>query len=222
MTTAPTIRAFLGGSFDPVHLSHLQMATHVHQALSQFIQSDPRGQFAKIDVSLLPTAGNPFKGKPTTDTHRLKMLRLATQGTPIDIDTHELAQTPPVYTIDTVRHLRQIYPNDRLIFIMGQDSLHALPTWKDSDEILDFVNIWAFMRGDFKPVGDLSAQVLENLTDDLGEFLTQNGRIYQDSTPITTMSSSMVRKMLTNHNPESRQFLTKRVLDYIDKHAIYA
>lgn len=222
MTTAPIIRAFLGGSFDPVHLSHLQMATHVHQALSQFIQNDPRGQFAKIDVSLLPTAGNPFKGKPTADAHRLEMLHLATQGTPIDIDTHELAQTPPVYTIDTVRHLRQIYPNDRLIFIMGQDSLHALPTWKDGDEILDFVNIWAFMRGDFKPVGDLSAQVLENLTDDLGEFLSQNGRIYQDSTPIPSMSSSMVRKMLADHNPEARQFLTKRVLDYIDKHAIYA
>ncbi|MCP3896284.1 nicotinate (nicotinamide) nucleotide adenylyltransferase [Moraxella sp.] len=222
MTTAPTIRAFLGGSFDPVHLSHLQMATHVHQTLSQFIQNDPHGRFAKIDVCLLPTAGNPFKDKPTADAHRLEMLRLATQGTPINIDTHELAQTPPVYTIDTVRHLRQIYPNDRLIFIMGQDSLHALPTWKDGDEILDFVNIWAFMRGDFEPVGDLSTQVLENLTDDLGEFLSQNGRIYQDNTPITAMSSSMVRKLLADRDPKARQFLTKSVLDYIDKHAIYA
>ncbi|WP_435938619.1 nicotinate (nicotinamide) nucleotide adenylyltransferase [Moraxella bovoculi] len=210
-----TIRAFLGGSFDPVHSSHLSMAMRVHATLSQ-AATDP------ISVSLMPTKGNPFKGKPTPDEHRLAMLRLATTGTPIDIDTHELAQKPPVYTIDTVRHLRQIYPNDRLIFIMGQDSLHALPTWKDGDEILNFVNIWAFMRGDFKPVGDLSAQVLENLTDDLGEFLSQNGRIYQDSAPITAMSSSMIRKMLAGHNPEARQFLTKRVLDYIDKHAIYA
>lgn len=217
-----TIHAFLGGSFDPVHRSHLQMAMHVWHTLSQFIKNSQNSQFDKVIVSLLPTAGNPFKDKPTADAHRLEMLRLATQGTPINIDTHELAQTPPVYTIDTVRHFRQTHPHDKLIFIMGQDSLYDLPTWKGGDEILDFVNIWAFMRGDFIQNDDFAAQILENLTDNLGDFLSQSGKIYQDSTPITAMSSSMIRKLLTNGNSEAGRFLTKSVADYIDKYAIYA
>ncbi|MCL1624302.1 nicotinate (nicotinamide) nucleotide adenylyltransferase [Moraxella sp. Tifton1] len=209
-----TIRAFLGGSFDPVHSSHLAMAMRVHTTLSQSTTKP-------VSVQLMPTKGNPFKGKPTSDEHRLAMLDLATAGTPIGIEMCELERKPPIYTIDTVRLLRQIHPQDQLIFILGQDSLHTLPTWKDGDEILDFVNIWAFMRGDFKPVGDLSAQVLENLTDDLGEFLSQNGRIYQDSTPITAMSSSQIRTLIANKDPKASKYLPPKISDYILKHALY-
>lgn len=214
MTLQPTIRAFLGGSFDPIHSSHLAMAMSVYDTLCQTTT-------APIAVSLMPTKGNPFKGKPTPDEHRLAMLELATKGKPIKIETCELNRTPPIYTIDTVRLLKQTYPDDKLIFILGQDSLYGLPTWKDGDEILDFINIWAFMRSDFMPQGDFSAQVLVNLTYSLDEFLTQNGKIYQDSTPITPMSSTHIRQLVAEQNPQVEKFIPKSVLDYIDKHSLY-
>lgn len=209
-----TIRAFLGGSFDPVHSSHLAMAMSVYTTLYQ-ATTNP------ISVSLMPTKGNPFKGKPTPDEHRLAMLHLATTGTPIDIETCELDRTPPIYTIDTVQLLRQTYPNDKLIFILGQDSLHALPTWKQGERILDFVNIWAFGRGDFIQHGDFSSQILTNLCTDLGEFLHQDAKIYQDDTPITAISSSQIRSWLTQKNPKASEHLPPKVLDYIHKHALY-
>ncbi|WP_432481361.1 nicotinate (nicotinamide) nucleotide adenylyltransferase [Moraxella sp. ZY200743] len=209
-----TIRAFLGGSFDPVHSSHLSMAMSVHNALSQ-AATDP------ISVSLMPTKGNPFKGKPTTDEHRLTMLRLATDGTPIGIETCELDRTPPIYTIDTVRLLRQAHPNDQLIFILGQDSLYTLPTWKDSNEILDFVKIWAFWRGDFIQHGEFSPQILENLTDNLGDFLDNNGKIYQDHTPIYAMSSGQIRTQIAKKDPKAGEGLAPSVLDYIYRNALY-
>lgn len=216
MTAQPTIRAFLGGSFDPVHHSHLQMATQVHQTLSQFTQNS-----ANIIVSLMPTKGNPFKGKPTDERHRLQMLQLATQGTPISIETCELERTPPIYTIDSVRTLKATYPNDRLIFILGQDSLHALPTWKDGLEISNFVNIWAFSRGDFTTHHDVDASILCRMTEDLTQFLNQDGAIYQDNTPIEAMSSTHIRHLLAQQNPQVAKFIPKSVLDYISKHALY-
>ncbi|WP_277808318.1 nicotinate (nicotinamide) nucleotide adenylyltransferase [Moraxella nasibovis] len=209
-----TIRAFLGGSFDPMHSSHLAMAMSVHTTLYQ-ATTNP------ISVSLMPTKGNPFKGKPTPDEHRLAMLRLATAGTPIGIETCELDRTPPIYTIDTVRLLRQTHPNDTLIFILGQDSLYGLPTWKDGDKILDFVNIWAFWRGDFDQDDEFSPQVLANLTFNLDKFLTHQGMIYQDRTPITAMSSSQIRTLIANKDPKASDHLPPKVADYIHKNALY-
>lgn len=114
------IRAFLGGSFDPVHLSHLQMATAVYTALSAHVPS------GEISLALLPTAGNPLKHRPSDNAHRLAMLRLAVLDTPFVIDEREIVQIPPVYTIDTVQILDKLYPNDSKILIVGQDSLSLI------------------------------------------------------------------------------------------------
>lgn len=208
------IRAYLGGSFDPVHSSHLAMAMRVHATLSQ-------ATTMPVSVSLMPTKGNPFKGKPTPDHHRLTMLQLATDDTPIGIETCELHRMPPIYTIDTVRLLRQTYPDDRLIFILGQDSLHALPTWKHGDQLLDFVNIWAFWRGDFVQHSEFDRQILANLCTDLDTFLHQQGKIYQDNTPIDAISSSQIRTQIAQQDPKMGEYLPPKVADYINKHALY-
>ncbi|WP_407074208.1 nicotinate-nicotinamide nucleotide adenylyltransferase, partial [Psychrobacter sp. GW64-MNA-CIBAN-0177] len=84
-----------------------------------------------LHVSLLPNARSPFKNESTNPKHRLAMLKLATLNTPLQIDELELWQAPPVYTIDSVRTLRQRYPHDSLIFIMGMDSARSLDKWKD-------------------------------------------------------------------------------------------
>ncbi len=138
----PAIRAYLGGSFDPVHNGHLQVAMSVYQHLLPIAVQQQRA----LHVYLLPNARSPFKAQSTDPNHRLAMLRLATQNTPIQINELELWQTPPVYTIDSVRTLRQQYPNDNLIFIMGMDSAHSLDKWKDGLRLTDYVNLWVFNR----------------------------------------------------------------------------
>ncbi|WP_261869257.1 nicotinate-nicotinamide nucleotide adenylyltransferase [Psychrobacter sp. JCM 18901] len=127
-THTPAIRAYLGGSFDPVHNGHLEVAMSVYQHLLPIATRLQRA----LHVSLLPNARSPFKTQSTDPNHRLAMLKLATENTPIQINELELWQAPPVYTIDSVRTLRQQYPNDSLIFIMGMDSAHSLDKWKDA------------------------------------------------------------------------------------------
>ena len=149
-TTAPAIRAYLGGSFDPVHNGHIEVALHVYQDLLPIAKQQNR----PLHVSLLPNARSPFKTQSTDPAHRLAMLQLATQDTPIQINELELWQAPPVYTIDSVHTLRQQYPNDCLIFIMGMDSARSLDKWKDGLQLTDYVNLWIFNREDSDHIND--------------------------------------------------------------------
>ena len=149
-TSAPAIRAYLGGSFDPVHNGHLEVALHVYQDLLPIAKQQNR----PLHVSLLPNARSPFKTQSTDPAHRLAMLQLAVQDTPIQINELELWQATPVYTIDSVRTLRQQYPNDCLIFIMGMDSARSLDKWKDGLQLTDYVNLWIFNREDSDHIND--------------------------------------------------------------------
>ena len=155
-TPAPAIRAYLGGSFDPVHDGHLQMAMTVYQRLLPIAKQQQRA----LHVSLLPNARSPFKEKSTDPKHRLAMLKLATLNTPLQINELELWQTPPVYTIDSVRTLRQRYPHDSLIFIIGMDSALSLSKWKNGLELTDYVNLWVFNRDDLSDINHKNNHLL--------------------------------------------------------------
>ena len=140
---SPTaIRAYLGGSFNPVHSAHIEMAMQVYHSLAPLTA----GQNCELQVSLLPNARSPFKSQSLAPKHRLAMLQLAVQDTPIRVDELEIWQPPPVYTIDSVRTLRQRYPQDVLIFIIGMDSARSLDKWKQGLQLTDYVHLWIFGR----------------------------------------------------------------------------
>lgn len=237
------IRAYLGGSFDPVHRGHIQMALAVYNRLKSIIDSHQH----TLQVSVLPTARSPFKDRSSDPSHRLAMLKLATANTPIDICTLELWQAPPVYSIDTVRALRQLYPNDRLIFIMGADSAASLDKWKQGLELTGYVHLWVFNRHDEGGNTDISNQQsadLSNLlptplkariTDDPNDLLSAigasptsdlkdngNGRIYSDNTDIVAVSSSQVRDALAAINRDTlNTALDPAVYKYILEQRLY-
>lgn len=157
--TKSAIRAYLGGSFDPVHNGHIEMATYVHDCLLPIAEQQQRA----LHVSLLPNARSPFKQDSTDAAHRLVMLKLATQNTTLQISEFELWQTPPVYTIDTVRALHLRYPNDSLIFIMGMDSARSLAQWKDGLQLTDYVHLWIFDRNDNSDVVQTKQFTYQNI-----------------------------------------------------------
>ena len=224
-TAGPAIRAYLGGSFDPVHQGHVQMAMYVYERLLPIAKQQQRD----LHVSLLPNSRSPFKQKSTDPHHRLAMLKLATQNTPIQINELELWQTPPVYTIDSVRTLRERYPHDSLIFIIGMDSALSLPHWKEGLALTDHVNLWIFSRSHVSYVSDkvdayndilpdtdtiqaklpapLQSLVVDTPTElvtPITKALTANtvlksahqGHIYIDARPVAAVSSTQIREQL--------------------------
>lgn len=111
--------ALLGGTFDPVHLGHLCMAEWVHQSL------------ALERVLLVPAAVPPHKFHLITSAeHRLEMLRRAIGDNPaLEISTAELERSGPSYTLHTLEHFSTLYPQARLWWVIGLDSLLSLHTW---------------------------------------------------------------------------------------------
>ncbi len=267
--TNPAIRAYLGGSFNPVHNGHLQMAMAVFNQLKPIAERENR----KLYVELLPNARSPFKADTIAPKHRLAMLKLAVQNTPLGVSELEIWQPPPVFTIDTVRGLRQQFLNDTLIFIMGMDSAASLDKWRQGLNLTDFVQLWVFDRAgndaldvsanldtkianfpqalqakvttDLLAITNPEAELFINLNQQtffliktkavnpnfypLKPLKTNiNGRIYLDSTPIITISSSTIRKrfanafLTQNFSPNDFNLLNPLVYGYIIRHQLYS
>ncbi len=245
----PAIRAYLGGSFDPVHLGHLQMAMHVYNCLLPIAAEQQR----ELHVSLLPNARSPFKQQSTDPTDRLAMLKLAVQNTPIQIDELELWQAPPVYTIDSVYTLRQRFSNDSLVFIMGMDSARSLKGWKNGLQLTDYVNLWLFDRSEYPnqvtPLiklaseipSELQAQVVNSIAELVSPILEplkkdNHGRIYIDTQSVMTVSSTEIRtqfgkqeyqqlstaKYVTAEPNHLTKWLNPIVYQYIIAHQLYS
>lgn len=205
MTMPRCIRVWLGGSFDPIHLAHLQMITHVYHELMR--------AFPKVDIiaKLLPTAGSPLKNKPTSNQQRLEMLALAIDDVPfLSIDETELQCQAPVYSFHTLSEFKQRYPNDLLIFILGQDSVEQLDKWYRGFELLSLTNLWVLPR---PALGSLSPTLSHNLH----QNLNQNALTNTDKPPSINIDNRLVPFII--HSPKDLINQTTNHI-YIDKFVV--
>ena len=128
-----------GGTFDPVHLGHIHLATLAKEAL------------ALDQVRFLPCRISPHKTghSPASGTDRVKMLRLTTQEIPwAVVDDVELHQVDPSYSYLTAEVMARRFPEARLFWIMGGDQWEALPRWKHPERLAALVEFIVLARGD--------------------------------------------------------------------------
>ncbi|MBR6472146.1 MAG: nicotinate (nicotinamide) nucleotide adenylyltransferase [Firmicutes bacterium] len=117
----------LGGSFDPIHKGHraLGCAAVREVALDKLI--------------VMPTHIQPFKQnkRVAQDMHRLAMVALAFEGCEhVEISDYEIKKGDVSYSYETMSHLREVYPDDELFFIMGADSFINVEKWYKGEELL--------------------------------------------------------------------------------------
>lgn len=118
----------LGGTFDPVHLGHLLLAEAC------------REQGRLDEVWFIPAAVPPHKQDQTLSkpADRIEMLKLAIGGyESFRLSEMELNRGGVSYTVDTLETLQRERPGDELFLLMGGDSLHDLPTWRDPRRICE-------------------------------------------------------------------------------------
>jgi nicotinate-nucleotide adenylyltransferase len=151
----------LGGTFDPIHNGHLDLARSAQRAL-------------KLDKVLFVPAGQPPHKRDvavTPSPHRSKMVELAIAGQPcFAVSRVDLDRSGPHYTVDTVTRLKAEYNlgAETCFFIIGSDSLEALPTWHAPEKLLKLCRIAVGHRPGYRP--DLAD--LTSLLPDLPERIT--------------------------------------------------
>jgi len=131
-----------GGTFDPIHNGHLHVIT---QLLSQNI----------VDRILLVPAGEPRlrENAPVAPgAARRAMCQLALKDLPPEISTKvevnpiEILRMGPSYTIDTVEAIKQTYPDDEVVLIVGTDAYEKIDQWHRVDELMKLVTLEVIQR----------------------------------------------------------------------------
>ncbi|WP_106298551.1 nicotinate-nucleotide adenylyltransferase [Knoellia remsis] len=186
----------MGGTFDPIHHGHLVAASEV-QSL-----------FDLDEVIFVPT-GQPWQ-KADRDVsepeHRYLMTVVATASNPrFQVSRVDIERDGPTYTIDTLRDLRRLYPEDELFFITGADALAQILSWKDADELFEL----AHFIGVTRPGYELSES---GLPDD---------KVTLQEVPAMAISSTDCRERVADGEPVW-YLVPDGVVQYINKHRLYA
>ena len=192
--------ALYGGTFDPVHIGHLEIARRVSVV------------FEIEKVVFIPAQLAPHKvGRPVTEPiHRYAMLALATQDDPqLVVSTFELDAPDRRYTVDTVEHFqRELGDSTELFFIMGADSWSEITTWRDWERLLTMINHIVVTRPGY--------EVSRSHVGALGERIVFTDAVMND------VSATNVRKVASEGCYDGlARLLPGPVLEYIKKYGIY-
>lgn len=176
---APVRLGLMGGTFDPIHLGHLRVAEEMREAL-------------ELDAVLfIPTGAPVFKrDQHVTDAEtRFAQVREAVASNPhFDASRIEIDREGDTFTIDTLRQLREHYPdNVELYFIVGSDSAATVGKWRGCAEIAELAHL-AVAVG--RP-GSADADTLQQVIMEAAPFKLHLVRV-----SILEISSSDIRRRL--------------------------
>ncbi|MDD2462398.1 MAG: nicotinate (nicotinamide) nucleotide adenylyltransferase [Desulfobulbus sp.] len=206
-----------GGTFDPVHQGHLELARHVlnHCRLDQ--------------VLFIPAPQPPHKWRPRVSfADRVAMIEAALadtgEGARMSCSCLEADLPFPSYTVQTVEALQKTRPDCAYSFIIGGDSLVDLPNWYRANDLLARVNLIVVYRDTLasEAIGPILQSLDPSFRFDaqLGLWCNHQGRMvrYLDDLELP-VSSSLVRECLARGEVPS--MLPPAVFDYIRQHHLY-
>jgi nicotinate-nucleotide adenylyltransferase len=212
---AQTRIALYGGTFDPVHTGHLEIARRVTEL------------FEIEKLIFIPAQMAPHKiGRPVTEPiHRYAMLALATQNDPrLTISTFELDHPDRRYTVDTLVYFQRLFGDDcELFFIMGADSWSEITSWREWERLLTMTNHIVVTRPGFEParghVGALSERIVDLRS---GQGALDRKGIFFTDVVMNGVSATNIRRLAREGRTEElAQLVPRPVLEYIRKYGIY-
>jgi nicotinate-nucleotide adenylyltransferase len=215
--------AIYGGTFDPVHLGHLEVARKVSQL------------FAIDEFLFVPARVAPHKlaHEVSSSLHRYAMLALATRTDPrLCISTFELDGPGRQYTVDTLFQFRARFGGSAdLFFVMGADSWAEITTWREWQRLMTLVHLIVVTRPGYEvstePVGiELAPRFVDvrGLTPQHSSQLVESGapRIFVTDAVMHDVSATQVRQAVRENRAEDLDKLVPlEIADYIRKYKLY-
>ncbi len=182
------------GSFNPIHIGHLVIANYM-------------ANYTDLDrVWLIVSPHNPLKNKSDLINmyDRLEMVNLALEDMEnIRASDIEFKLPQPSYTIDTLIHLHERYPEHQFSLIMGSDNLASLKKWKNYELILRDYHIHIYPRPGYENV-ELATHPAVTLT----------------QTPVMELSSTFIRKAI-KEGKSVKFMLPDKVFEFIENKNLY-
>lgn len=188
----------MGGTFDPPHKAHIQMA---RCAMTEY----------KLDRVMFMTGGNPpHKKTGTAASIRHHMVKLAIGGNEkFFACDYEINKEGYSYTSDTLRFLNSSYPDDTFYFIIGGDSFEAFLSWHEPMDILSRCTILVYSRNGHPTDDEISA---------FNERYKANvNLIHAEAVDI---SSTEIRNEISA-GMDMSEYLDKNVWEYIKRNSLY-
>lgn len=187
------------GTFNPIHVGHLIIANHM-------------AEYSDLEqIWMVVTPHNPHKQKNTLldDYQRLHLVNLAIEDYPkIKPSDIEFKLPQPNYTVNTLAHLKDKFPQHEFSLIMGEDNLKSLHKWKNYEYILENHAIYIYPR------------VSEAIEKESDSVLENHPRVHKIDAPIVEISSTFIRENIKNKK-NVRPLLSEKVWNYIDHNNFY-
>ena len=199
----------LGGTFDPIHNGHLNIARAAKE------------EYNLSKVILIPTGVSYMKTDVTDAYFRFEMVKLAACEYPnFEVSDVEIQREGNTYTCDTIAYFKDKFPDAELFFIIGTDSLFSLGKWRNVGYILANCTILCATRP-----GEGNADDIKQSEKDKAKELSEqyNGKIdFIHSVPMD-ISSTDIRNYRKNHPDSdlSALQLPDSVAKYIVCHDLY-
>ncbi|VAW23512.1 Nicotinate-nucleotide adenylyltransferase [hydrothermal vent metagenome] len=184
------------GTFNPIHVGHMIIGNYMVE-------------FSDLDeVWFVITPQSPFKQKTSMlgNFHRLAVVNIAVENYPkLKTSTIEFNLKQPNYTIDTLVHIEEKYPNKQFCLIMGEDNLKGFHKWKNYEAILENYELYVYPR-----ISEGKAE----------HKLLNHTKVHKINAPIVQISSTFIRKSIKEHKNISTM-LPCDVWKYIDEMNFY-
>lgn len=197
--------AVYGGSFNPPHLGHRSVAETVLRELKP-------GRFL-----IIPDCSAPHKemaGSSPLPSQRLELCRLAFGGLPgAEVSPMEMERGGRSYTVDTLTELRELYPEDSFILVIGSDMLLSFETcWYRFEDILGMCTLAVCSREG----GDIAA--LEDCARHLEDEYGAEVKILLNHESLIASSTDIRREIAEGSRPAE---LSGEVWEYIRENRLY-
>jgi len=188
-----------GGTFDPIHLGHLEVA----EDCARKLDLDP--------VLMVPSNLPPHRAQPRASAQdRMAMVQLAVIGYQrLRASDLEVRRGGVSYTVDTIRALRQEYPAAEITLLLGWDAVEEFAGWRDTAEVTRLARIAVFNRAG-SPAPD------RTILDELG--LPPDTAVLEVASP--AVSATSVRRLLAEARPGAA-VLPPAVEEYIRENGLY-
>ena len=191
-----------GGTFDPPHVGHLILAEECRFQLNL-------DRLLWVLTNQPPHKKNSFIS-PIDD--RIALVAKAIDGNPaFELSRVDIDRPGPHYSLDTVLYLKKQFPGDELIYLMGGDSLHDLPTWSRPKAFLAACDELGVMRRyDDKVDINLLEKALPGITQ----------KVHLIEAPILEISSHQIRQRV-HEGQGYRYYLPDAVYRAIEELNLY-